>query len=106
MAEKSGISEFIRSNVFSLINLVVVIGGLSYYSGEMQSTLSAQNRAIRQIQTQIGGLQASASSGTQNTSDIARLRAETDTVQQKLDGISDQLSRLSQWVKDHKVAVK
>jgi len=94
-------SEFLRTNLFPAVNLLVVIGGLAYYSGELQSSVAEQNLAIQQIQNQISALQASAVAGQQNTLDIGRLRAETDGVTGKLDVISNQISTLTQWVKDH-----
>ncbi len=101
---KYSLGEFVKSNLFAMVQMGMVLVALGYFNGELHSAVDVQNRAIRQMRGEITSLQSNVSSGQQNTIDIARLRTETDSITGKLDQISDQLSRLSQWVKDHRKA--
>lgn len=98
-------NDFFKQNFFALANLLALICGLAYFSGQLQSSVSTQNAALDRVERQVRLFQAVQNETGQNTSDISRIRESQDSERQELMQISGQISGLSQWVKDHRRAV-
>ena len=97
----ANVTDFFRSNFFGVINLVALICGLAYFSGQLQNSVSAQNASLASVERQLRHVQVADGQTRQNTSDISRIRANQDVVSRQLMQISTQISSLGQWVKDH-----
>lgn len=95
------ISDFFRQNFFGLVNLLALVCGLAYFSGQLQSSVTQENTAIAAVQRQLQDMESLNGQTVQNTSDISRIRVNEDVVSQQLLQISTQISGLTQWVKDH-----
>lgn len=97
----NGISDFFRTNFFGLLNLLALVCGLAYFSGQLQNSVLTQNQSMRSVERQLRELSVVQGQTTQNTDDISRMRANEGVLSSQLLQISGQISGLSQWVKDH-----
>ncbi len=95
------ISDFIKSNLFALINLVTLIVGLGFFAGAVQSAVETQNAEIQRMRQDMRSVRSLAGETSQNTADIRRLRGADSSIQSELLTISEQISSMDQWVKDH-----
>ena len=96
------VNGFFRQNFFGVANLAALICGLAYFSGQLQTSVSAQNQALASVQHQLRQLEGFEGQTVQNTDDISRVRANEGIVSQQLLQISGQISALSQWAKHHR----
>lgn len=98
--------KFFRQNFFSIFNTVILLLGFAYGYGLLRATVTQQNQEIQQLQTADSPMATIQSQTLQNTADIARIRAQSNVIRNQLSGISDQLSRLSQYVIDHQGSLR
>lgn len=97
----SGAGDFIRQNLFSMINLATLVVGLAYFSGQLQDSVDRQNATISRMRNQMLAIQHVIVRTEENTLDISRLRSQGSAVSGQLQRVSDQIASLSQWVRDH-----
>ena len=97
----SQVADFIKGNLFALINLVTLVVGLGFFAGAVQSAVGTQNREIQRMRRDMRAMQSLGDQTEQNASDIRRLRGSESAIQNDLLTISEQISSMDQWVKDH-----